>query len=139
MLKKKNGEGYWNMLGDKGYDGGNKHINIITPHKGKNIPQNELKMNKKIGTARIVCENFYGRMKKLWGASREKVKGALENYDNLIDICAALTNYHIETHPLRKRDGGFLKNFSAKEYPNGNKKNNEVGSALEISNTSSQI
>ena len=85
----------------------------------------ETRLNKKIGSVRIICENFYGRMKNLWGASRLKFRGDLSGYDDLNDICVALTNYHIELHPLRKNDGAFYINSAARRKTPSNIQENK--------------
>lgn len=43
-------------------------------------------------------------MKVLWGAARNKIKNDLKSYDNMIEICVGLTNFHITRHPLRSAD-----------------------------------
>lgn len=76
---------------------------MIIPKKGNDLNVSDERRNRAIGRVRIICENFYGRMKKLWGAAREKVRGDLSNYDNLNLICVSLTNFHIECNPLRNK------------------------------------
>ncbi len=44
------------------------------------------------------------RMNVLWGESRCKVKNDLKLYDDMILICASLTNFHISRNPLRAVD-----------------------------------
>jgi hypothetical protein len=58
----------------------------------------EIIENLKIGPARVICENFYGRMKILWGDARNRVKNGLGCYENVITICDALTNLHLKYH-----------------------------------------
>lgn len=120
ILKGDNGKEY-SILADKGYEGANKYLTAITPIKGNFLTPAEIRINKKIGSARIVCENFYGRMKHLWGAARLKVKCDLENYEFINDLCIALTNYHISIKPLSSSDSDFLKRFYAKEFGNSPK------------------
>ncbi|KAM0675328.1 hypothetical protein GVAV_001153 [Gurleya vavrai] len=112
---------------------------MILPKKGKNLQLIDIKLNKKIGSVRIICENYYGRIKKLWGAAREKVKGDLKNYDNLNFISVSLTNYHISLHPLRNNDMNFLRNLNSKNYNNKRKKDIENSLANSLSNDSSSL
>ena len=49
---------------DKWYQGAENLIRAIIPNKGKNPSKEDELRNKKIARNRIICENFYGRMKK---------------------------------------------------------------------------
>jgi hypothetical protein len=56
------------MMGDKGYIGANTIDGIVAvlPHKKKrgNLSRQQKEHNKRVGRARVVAENYYGRMKK---------------------------------------------------------------------------
>ena len=120
MLRKKNFQEiscnteYWSLMVDKGYIGASQYLPVIIPMKGNNLTSQEIKNNKKISSARIVCENFYGRMKFMWGAARLKIRSDLAEYEDLNDICVSLTNYHIMEKPLRVSDGEFMRKWRAK-------------------------
>lgn len=106
FLRKNNGNNeYWKIMADKGYEGANTHIPSVLPKKGTNLTSSDIRENSRISRCRIICENFYGRMKVLWGAARLKINKDLKNYDDVIMICVSLTNYHIDIHPLRATDG----------------------------------
>lgn len=92
---------YWSIMADKGYQGAAEFIPSVLPTKGTSLTSAEQARNTSIGAARIICENYYGRLKVLWGAARMKVHTNLSYYDNMIDICVGLTNFHVENKPLR--------------------------------------
>lgn len=112
LKKESNETEFWSIMADKGYEGANSHIPAILPKKGTNISQQEKRENKRIGSSRVIVENFYGRLKQLWGASRLKVKTDLKLYNNMLDICVALTNYQLIKNPLRASDANVLRNLS---------------------------
>jgi hypothetical protein len=79
-------------LEDKGYIGVEEEVRVITPYKGNNLTQEETNFNKKIGTDRVIIENFYGRMKLTSGLIRNKYKGSHADYDAIFEIACGLTN-----------------------------------------------
>ena len=99
----------WALLADKGYQGASDLIRAIIPTKGDNISKDDTLRNKKIARNRIICENFYGRMKKLFKIMELKFKWDEDMYQIVFKICAALTNYHISKYPLRNEDGIYYK------------------------------
>jgi hypothetical protein len=94
---------------DKGYQGAVELLRAILPNKGKELSREDTNRNKKIAKNRIVCENFYGRMKKLFKIMELKFKWDEEMYSTVFEVCAALTNYHIIKYPLRNEDGIYYK------------------------------
>jgi hypothetical protein len=64
---------YWSIMAEKGYEGANHHIFSILPTKGIDINNFIRRENKRISSSRIICENYFGRLKFLWGASRNKI------------------------------------------------------------------
>ena len=62
---------------------------------------------KKIGTDRVIIENFYGRMKLTWGLIRNKYKGSHADYDAIFEIAYGLTNILLKYSPLRAEDGQY--------------------------------
>lgn len=99
----------WALLADKGYQGVSDLIRAIIPTKGDNISKEDTLRNKEIARNRIICENFYGRMKKLFKIMELKFKWDEDMYQIVFKICAALTNYHISKYPLRNEDGIYYK------------------------------
>ena len=94
---------------DKGYQGAVDLIRAIIPNKGKNLSKEDKLRNKKIARNRIICENFYGRMKKLFKIMELKYKWDENTYSTAFKVFAALTNYHIMKYPLRNEDGVYYK------------------------------
>lgn len=110
FLKKNDAEDdFFSVMVDKGYEGIKKYLPAEIPYKGKNITSIENKYNKKLARERIIVENFYGRCKTLWKIAREKYRGELEDYENINTIAIALTNFHLNNNPLRKKDGDFFR------------------------------
>eukprot|EP01121_Diplochlamys_sp_Union-15-3_P021641 TRINITY_DN8865_c0_g1_i1.p1 TRINITY_DN8865_c0_g1~~TRINITY_DN8865_c0_g1_i1.p1 ORF type:complete len:154 (+),score=7.40 TRINITY_DN8865_c0_g1_i1:59-520(+) len=98
----------WALMADKAYGGAEKRIRMITPIKTpKNVHDRTL--NNRIGSVRVICENYYGRMKVLWGSTRETYRWDHSLYDTMISICISLTNYHLLYNPLREDDGIFYR------------------------------
>ena len=57
-----------------------------------------------MGHDRVPVENGFGRGQSLFGVLHHKYTWCRERLDEIIDICFALTNYHIRLHPLRAED-----------------------------------
>jgi len=60
--------------------------------------------NLQIAKDRVLCENFYGRMKKLFSIMKQTYRGNHETYDSISNVCIALTNFHLLKAPLRSED-----------------------------------
>ena len=93
------------ILADSGYQGA-QHIypEIIIPFKKpKNgeLIEAEKEINQKISVDRIIVENFFGRMKTIFGCCHETIRVNRNLMDDLICINVCLTNYHIKKNPLR--------------------------------------
>lgn len=87
----------------------------------------------------MICENFYGRMKRLWAISRLKYRSKLELYDKIIDICISLTNFHIDLHSLRQNDSKFYRNLSVQTIRTNNRASAHNNNANRLNeNTGSQ-
>lgn len=97
---------YWSLMADKGYQGANEIIRSIIPTKGANTKEEKIR-NNKIAKNRVICENFYGRMKNLFKIMSDKYTWQEDSYSNVFNICVALTNYHITKYPLRNEEGIF--------------------------------
>jgi hypothetical protein len=65
---------YWALMAAKGYQGDVELLRAILPCKGKEISKEVATRKKKIAKNRIICENFYGRMKKLFKIMEGKFK-----------------------------------------------------------------
>lgn len=65
-----------------------------------------LVMRKKAKTEsyRIKVEHWFGKLKGLWKILANKYNKSLDNCAVIWEFCAALTNYHINFHPLSITD-----------------------------------
>lgn len=54
----------WACLMDKGYQGAAELVRAILPKRGRNLGEEDESRNDKIAKSRVICENFYGRLKK---------------------------------------------------------------------------
>ena len=52
----------------------------------------------------MIIENFFGRMQKLFGVMHRKYGWCREGLNDIVDVCFALTNFHIRLQPLREED-----------------------------------
>lgn len=99
----------WAIMADKGYTGADRHCNAVLPwrtnRRGEQFNQALLRSrNQNISRNRIICENFYGRLKSVFAIAGEKYRGSLSEYTLFHDLAVALTNFHITLHPLRQTD-----------------------------------
>jgi hypothetical protein len=72
------GQTSWALLADKGYAGADALLRAITPKKA--LPNRRLSVedaisNQKLSSIRVICENFYGRLKGLFAICAEKYRG----------------------------------------------------------------
>ena len=107
---KKSEEIYYNIMADLGYIGQTvvQGMKLITPKKNiHNITHSDREQNKEIAKKRIVCENFYGRMKTKFKIMRDRYTLSKGSYFRIVGICVALTNFHILLYPLKEEDGEF--------------------------------
>ena len=104
-------------LGDSGYQGLSSVIpGGVTPvkkPKGRELNEREIAKNKTISKRRIIVENWFSRLKSLWGKMSQKMRNKKgtdvhEEYDMNWAFCASLTNYHISKHPLREKEPGVI-------------------------------
>ena len=108
---------HWAILYDKGFQGIISEVRAIIPKKkprNGNLTVQERRKNRQIGEDRIICENFYGRKKVLWKATREKARHGDKEMDLIDTFCSLLTNYDIIKRPLRNEDGVYYKNYLKK-------------------------
>ena len=99
----------WAILADKGYQGAASIACIISPHKAVHgiLTLEQQQQNQRISHDCIIVENFFGRMKNLWGAMQDTYKFGREDYGTYATWAVALTNFHIRAIPLRAEDGQF--------------------------------
>lgn len=100
---------HYPCLFDKGYTGLNNTYSeaIVTIRKPKNrdLTQEENNVNNRIEGDRSIVENFFGRLKTIFGILAVRFRGDKKNHlQHIIPICMSLTNYHISLHPLRQEE-----------------------------------
>jgi hypothetical protein len=74
----------WALLADKGYLGAGALLRAIIPKK--NLPHQRLSAedtiyNQRLSSARVICENFYGRLKGLFRICTERYRGTFVLYN----------------------------------------------------------
>jgi DDE superfamily endonuclease len=70
----------WALLADKGYLGAEALLRAIIPKKAlpnRRLSAEDLSWNQRLSSARVICENFYGRLKGLFAICTEKFRGLL--------------------------------------------------------------
>jgi hypothetical protein len=91
------------VLGDKGYTGGN---HIITPkkkEKNKKMTSNQISDNRMISSERVVVENVFHRIKQyhLVGTIYRGNRNDLAKITRFVHVICALTNLNMLSHPVR--------------------------------------
>ncbi|OWY92328.1 hypothetical protein PHMEG_00038723 [Phytophthora megakarya] len=97
----------WGVLADKGYQGLDKSIRAIIPKRrprGAALTFDEESRNRRVSSARVLVENYFGRMTSLWRVCSTTFTWHESKFDRIINICVALTNFHARLHPLRAED-----------------------------------
>lgn len=98
------------ILGDKGYQDQTCDI-LVTPFKGEllDLEDTELEHNENLGKRRIIVENYFGRLKKRYGITKDIFRSDISMYPSFFIICCALINYEIAFcgHPLRDSDSTY--------------------------------
>jgi len=84
------------LIGDKGYAG---HESIITPYKGRNISEDEKHFNRVIGSARVIIEHSFGRLKN-FNILNHPFRNNLDDHQLFFEICVNLTNINIMFSPM---------------------------------------
>lgn len=98
----------WALLADKGYVGADEQVRCLVPIKSNGpLTQEEKDYNASLVSARVICENFYGRMKQKFKCHSDCYRGDPKHYEIFSDICVALTNFDLIQRPLRQEDYSF--------------------------------
>lgn len=85
----------WAILVDSGYQGLQRHVIAILPYKRRPrrpVTRLQREHNQLLARHRVVCEQFYGRLKTKWRIMTSKYRGNRDEYERLFRICCALTN-----------------------------------------------
>jgi DDE superfamily endonuclease len=72
------GQDRWALLADKGYVGAGAYVRALIPKKTtSNNPLSieDLASNHVLSSSRVICENFYGRMKTLFKICTDRYRG----------------------------------------------------------------
>ncbi len=96
-------DAYWSVLVDSGYQGLQRQVKAILPHKKKpNRPftRQQQRFNQELASERVICERFYGRLKTKFRIMSSKYRNSREEYVTVFKLCVALTNFHVIFHPL---------------------------------------
>ncbi|KAE9040674.1 hypothetical protein PR002_g4857 [Phytophthora rubi] len=108
----------WGVLTDKGYQGLADEYRAIHPKKkARGAPPltlDELQNNDKIAHDRVIVENFFGRLKTLWGVCSHKWEWDDKSYNMFFRACVVLTNYSVRCCPLRREDGECFLRYEAR-------------------------
>lgn len=84
----------WAILVDSGYQGLQRLANAILPHKrrpGRPVTRLQREHNQLLARHRVVCEQFYGRLKTKWRIMTSKYRSDRDDYGRLMRLCCALT------------------------------------------------
>jgi hypothetical protein len=100
------------ILADKGYIGfHDERLRLVTPHKqprGANLTSEQKKHNTHVAKARVVVENFFGRLSVKFHIMVSRWQFDDDFYPVVFEICCALVNFDILTGSggaLRAEDG----------------------------------
>ncbi|RHY91824.1 hypothetical protein DYB37_011196 [Aphanomyces astaci] len=98
----------WSVLADKGYQGIQEYVRGLTPVKRPrhgHLTMEQERANAKWSSDRVIVENFFGRLKRLWGLVSDKYTWKKDECNMYFQTCVALTNVHVRFNPLRNVDG----------------------------------
>lgn len=98
-----NEEETWCVLVDSGYQGLQRQVHAILPHKkppNGALTRQQKEFNRELASERVICERFYGRLKTKFRIMSSKFRNSREEYQKIFLICTALTNFHIIVYPL---------------------------------------
>ena len=93
----------WEVLADAGFVGLEQQIKLVRPHKrtaNKDLTSIQKEFNQSLASQRIVCERWYGRLKTRYRIMSGEYHNDRDDYSTYFRLCAALTNFHIISHPL---------------------------------------
>ena len=102
-----------------GYQGANSLLRVFTPKKKTatcQLDADNLWRNNKIEEDCVIVENFFGRMKMLWGQMSCCYRQLNTMYNYFAMFCVALTNAYIELFPLRADDRNTERRYLTKFF-----------------------
>ena len=109
------GEGFmWAALMDKGYQGARQYGRFLTPKKRTarcDLDDDDNRRNAKLQEDRVLVENYFGRLKTLWGMMEKCYAQSLDSYLDFMFVAASLTNYQIGLLPLCNTNANAEQNY----------------------------
>lgn len=84
-----------------------------------NFTWEEKATNKKLGSNRIIVEHFFGRLCSLRAVVGSKWRGKEDKYDLVFRLRTALSNVHVQIHPLRSEDNTHQRRIKERLYSIG--------------------
>ncbi len=73
--------------------------------------------NATVSSDRIIVENFFCHLTKLWGVISTKYRLTEEGYDDIFFLRVGLTNFHVSYHPLRdESDANHYNQYKNRNY-----------------------
>lgn len=96
-------DSYWSVLVDSGYQGLQRQVKALMPHKKKSnrpFTRPQQRFNQELASERVICERFYGRLKTKFRIMSSKYRNSREEYVTIFKLCVALANCHVILHPL---------------------------------------
>ena len=96
------------LLGDSGYIG----LEDIYPElivtrkrsKNKELSTEDEQWNSRLHSDRVLVENYFGRLKSVFGILARPYRGALNALEDVVITCICLLNMMLKANPLRKQD-----------------------------------
>ncbi|OWZ01313.1 hypothetical protein PHMEG_00027327 [Phytophthora megakarya] len=111
-------ENDWAILVEKGYQGLQRGFRTIQPKKKARgappLSADENRENDRISHDRVIVENFFGRLKSLWGVYSHKWAWDRNTYNMNFRVCLAATNFHVGCNPLRREDGEYYRRHESR-------------------------
>jgi hypothetical protein len=100
------GPRYWKIMADKGYTGSpddTEPLVRVCPRKGPLTPE-QAATNRRINEERVVVEQFFGRLARLWHVFASSWIYDHTHFDGDLTIACLLTNEHIQLTSLDQDD-----------------------------------
>jgi hypothetical protein len=108
----------WAVLCEHGDEVGRHHLRMIhsvqsDSSQGVLAIEEELH-SKRVAEDRIVVKKYLGRMCHIWGICSNKYRWSEDMYDSILQMCIAVTNFHVGFNPLRSEDSFFYAQYTTR-------------------------
>ena len=77
----------------------------------RELDNTDKRRNGRIEEDRVIVENYFGRVKTLWGMAERTYRLRDDMYHSYMKLCFAFTNFHISIMPLREDDGDVERSY----------------------------